>query len=192
MSVEKCGIGDCSLQRYCKGYCAKHYQRFVTWGDPTIVRTANWRNKPYIEGKPITQHRLYGVWTNMKQRCYDSANKSYEYYGGKGIKVCERWRNSFEDFLADMGERPKGYTLDRIDGTGDYKPLNCRWASRKQQANNKSNNRKLTLDGQRHTLAVWAEKTGIKQSTLTMRLNAYGWSVRDTLTIPVGRRRIIN
>lgn len=79
----------------------------------------------------------YRSWHGMKQRCLYPKNNRYEYYGGRGVKVCERWLESFENFLADMGERPPGMSIDRIDPDGDYEPGNCRWATSKEQNNNK-------------------------------------------------------
>lgn len=81
--------------------------------------------------------RLYKVWVMMKQRCYNPKNFKYPIYGGRGIKVCDRWLNSFEAFLEDMGERPEGLQVDRIDNDGDYEPGNCRWSTAKEQANNR-------------------------------------------------------
>jgi hypothetical protein len=80
--------------------------------------------------------REYKSWINLKQRCNNPNNKDWDEYGGRGIKVCDRWLNSFENFLTDMGERPRGYSIDRIDPNGNYEPSNCRWADNKTQRHN--------------------------------------------------------
>lgn len=110
------------------------------------------------------------VWHSMRARCGNPKHPSFHNYGGRGIKVCERWE-SFEAFLEDMGERPKGMTLDREDNDGDYCPQNCRWVSMKDNSNNRRNNRLLTLHGKTHTVAQWAALTGIKEGTIRARLH---------------------
>jgi hypothetical protein len=84
-----------------------------------------------------TKHYLYNTWHNMKGRCNNPKDAAYKYYGGRGIKVCERWNSSFENFVEDMGERPKGLTLDRIDNNGNYEPSNCRWTTMATQVANR-------------------------------------------------------
>lgn len=123
----------------------------------------------------------YKTWEAMKTRCGNPASKSYPGYGGRGIKVCERW-TIFENFLADMGERPNGTTLDRWpDNNGNYEPGNCRWASKQEQQRNTTANVLVEFEGQTLTQAAWAERLGISQATLSYRLRR-GWSVSDALT----------
>jgi hypothetical protein len=111
----------------------------------------------------------YQSWCAMRARCQNEHCDQYPRYGGRGIRVCERWQ-TFNEFLADMGERPLGATLDRIDRAGHYEPQNCRWASRIEQARNTSRNRLITVAGQTRCLAEWADITGIRYSTLKSRL----------------------
>lgn len=94
------------------------------------------KGEPY-SGKTVRGTVLYRAWCDMKQRCYNPKNWAYKYYGGRGIKVCEEWKNSFLTFAKDMGEHPEGMSLDRIDNDGDYCKSNCRWATKKEQMNNK-------------------------------------------------------
>ena len=104
------------------------------------------------------EHR---AWSRMKERCYNPHNKKYHLYGARGIKVCERWLNSFENFLADMGTRPSPeHSIDRIESHGNYEPTNCRWATIEQQNNNRSSNRWVVVDGQRMTVAQASRATG--------------------------------
>lgn len=119
----------------------------------------------------------------MKRRCYDPNNHKYQQYGARGIAVCERWM-SFDNFLADMGPKPAGMTLERKNVNGHYTPKNCIWASPKTQANNKTSNRLLTHNGVTLTSAQWAERTGINYVSLRMRLHR-GWSVERALTQPL-------
>lgn len=100
----------------------------------------------------------YFVYHRMIVRCSSAKDKSYARYGGRGISVCERWVNSYENFLADMGRAPSPkHSIDRKDNNGNYEPRNCRWATQKEQANNKRNNRWITFNGQTKTLAQWCD-----------------------------------
>lgn len=130
--------------------------------------------------------RLGRIYHNMKTRCYNSNYDKYQYYGGKGITVCDEWLQSYDAF--EKWAFNNGYddilTLDRIDPDGNYCPDNCRWVTRKEQANNRTSNRLLTYNGQTKTVQEWSEKTGICHRTLCGRLNA-GWSVKDALVTPV-------
>ncbi len=101
----------------------------------------------------------YNAWRNMRQRCNNPKHMSYPYYGGAGIQVCPRWQYSFKCFLDDMGERPLGYSLDRIDSKLNYEQGNCRWVPSEKQAQNKRNNRVLTLNGESFILAEWSRRT---------------------------------
>lgn len=129
----------------------------------------------------------YVSWSAMKQRCAESS-LSPQYYRDKGIRVCDRWQNSFEEFLGDMGERPsKQHSIDRIDPNGDYGPENCRWATIVEQARNTSANVLLTHNGETKCIAAWADVLGFDQSVIRDRLRL-GWSVAQALS-PVKRTK---
>lgn len=119
----------------------------------------------------------------MKQRCLNPNYDQYANYGGRGIKIASRWLD-FENFLADMGKRPEGMTLERIDNAKGYSLKNCRWASKKEQQRNRRTNRMLTHDGVTMCLMDWAKKLGIKQHSLSMRIDVYGWPVEEALSTP--------
>jgi hypothetical protein len=140
----------------------------------------------------LSRSREYRIWTGMKSRCYSKSRNCYANYGARGIKVCERWLNSFENFLADMGPRPSPkHSIDRIDNDGDYSPSNCRWATPKQQLRNTRTNRILVFRGKSLSVAQWAEDTGLSTNTLHERL-LRGWSVEKTLTHPYRQRKLSN
>lgn len=125
--------------------------------------------------------RAYRIWQAMRNRCRNKNVNNYENYGGRGIQVCERWE-SFENFISDMGDPPEDCSIDRINNDGDYTPENCRWASRVEQARNRSTNRRITLNGETRLLAEWAEGLGIDQSSLRERLER--WPIEAALTTP--------
>lgn len=110
----------------------------------------------------------YRTWASMKRRCHNPRHKLFYRYGGRGISVCVRWLN-FENFFADMGERPPGGSLDRIDNEGNYEPGNCRWASRLEQARNTSKTCRITIDGVTRCASEWSEISGIPQYIIAYR-----------------------
>lgn len=119
----------------------------------------------------------------MIQRCNNIKNQAYKDYGGRGIKVCERWLK-FQNFLEDMGERPDGYEIDRIDNDGNYCKENCKWSSSKENCRNKRNNRFLEYNNKKLCCAEWEEVIGIPQNIILLRIKR-GWSIEKTLTTPV-------
>jgi hypothetical protein len=130
--------------------------------------------------KKSKKSRIYNIWCSMRQRCNNRNNAKYSSYGGRGIKVCEKW-NSFENFLEDMGEPTTSkHSIDRIDNDGNYKPLNCRWATSHQQANNTRNNIIIKYNGEEKTLSEWCLDKNIIYSKALYRLNN-GYSVETIL-----------
>ena len=127
-------------------------------------------HRKHGHGRPKAQTPTYKSWSEMIARCSNPKSKIYRYYGGRGIAVCERWR-SFENFLADMGERPPERSLDRIDTNGNYEPKNCRWATKVQQMRNMRSNHLIEYHGEMLPLIVVAERVGINSSTLATRLD---------------------
>lgn len=112
----------------------------------------------------------FRVWATMLSRCYSESNRKFHRYGGRGIGVCERWRDDFAAFLADMGSRPSPrHSLDRIDNDADYSPTNCRWATQRQQQNNRANNRMVVCNGRRMSFADAARELGVSVNTLYSR-----------------------
>lgn len=118
----------------------------------------------------------------MLARCYQPSNSKYLAYGAIGVSVCDRWRESFVNFLADMGERPAGTTIDRIDGSLGYFPENCRWATTRQQQANISTNVNVEFSGKIQNISAWASELGLDASNLAWRLRQ-GWPVEKALTV---------
>lgn len=135
----------------------------------------------------LSHDRLYYIYNNMIRRCCEKTNAKYKNYGKRGICVCKEWRDDKSAFF--QWARESGYseelTLDRVDVNKGYSPDNCRWATQKQQANNKTNNTQLSYGEETHTLSEWADITGISRATISARINEYGWSVDEALSTPV-------
>lgn len=126
----------------------------------------------------------YRTWLSIKRRCFAPLDVNYYKYGGRGITMCDSWRNSFEQFYKDMGDRPIGGSIDRINNSLGYCHENCRWASNTQQQRNRSNNHCITLNGDKKCISEWAEFSSIKKHVILSRLRD-GWSEKDSLLTPV-------
>ena len=127
-----CKVDRCNRKDISKGYCSKHYQRFRKYGDPLYTKVE-------LHGKK--HEYIYNVWRGIKARCDNKKATGYANYGGRGILVCDRWKNSFSLFYRDMGERPSFYhQIDRIDNDGNYEPDNCRWVTAAENGQNRRTN----------------------------------------------------
>lgn len=133
-----------------------------------------------------TKRPEYQVWRGMRDRCNNPNDTRFKYYGARGIRVCKRW-DSFDIFLSDMGPRPtSNHTIERLKASGPYSPKNCRWATMKEQARNRSSNHRLTFEGQTKTLTEWAESAGISPELLRYRLRHWP---KDALFEPARKYR---
>ncbi len=141
------------------------------------------RSTKHGHNKRGKETRTYSSWRSMVERCSNIRNKDYYNYGGRGITVCKRWLK-FDNFLQDMGERPKNYSIDRIDNDGGYSRLNCRWATSKEQNRNSRNNRFVSCFGKFQCVGTWSEETKIPYLILWKRIYMYDWSPEKALTTP--------
>ena len=166
MEKIKCIVDGCSnFAKYKSGLCSKHYERLRLWGK--LEGRAKEERGNYKHGMRHTPE--YESWCNLRRRCLDTGCTMYKHYGGRGIKVCNRWlgEHGFENFIADMGRRPsKEYSIDRIDVNGDYSPENCRWATSEQQMANQRKSIRVVVDGKKKMcLAQAVRYTGICRQT---------------------------
>ena len=134
-----------------------------------------------VHGKSRTIE--HNTWSRIIGRCYNPKNWQYHNYGARGISVCERWRNSFPAFLEDMGSRPNGMSIDRIDNSGNYEPANCRWATPKEQSNNTRRTIILNVDGVEKSLTDWCGELGLNRQTVWQRVSKYGWDAKRALNL---------
>lgn len=167
-------------------------------GDLFLTRGPQFVSKPRRCGKHRgnfvhghTGHPLYYTYAGMITRCVNPKCSGYKHYGGRGIKVCSRWLQSFDNFLEDIGERPSpAHSIDRKDNDGDYEPSNCRWATRVEQAQNKGDyNRWFELNGERMVMADWADRVGVTRERMRQRVNkceANGVDPVEAITTPPG------
>lgn len=138
----------------------------------------------------MSKTTTYNVWASMLQRCNNPNSDKYQYYGGRGITVCERW-HVFENFLADMGERPsKNHSIDRIDNDREYGPDNCRWTTMRRQNRNRRSNIEIEYQGETMCLVDWADRLGLKYETVRQRIQNQGWSVENAFSHPIKPREL--
>ena len=168
LGVTKCTVASCFRRKVmCKGYHIKRNGR---------------------TSHLSTKTRLFKIWESMHERCERKNHVHYKDYGGRGISVCEEWTEfiPFRDWAMDNGYK-ETLTIDRIDCNGNYSPNNCRWVTNKEQQNNRRDNRKLTFNGEEHTISEWANITKINKTTIRARIDA-GWAIEDILTKSVKKR----
>lgn len=136
-----------------------------------------------------TKHNLtdtitYSSWSQMKCRCINKKHDKYKYYGGRGIKICDKWMD-FTGFYEDMGDRPDGKTLDRIDVNGDYCKENCKWSTFEEQCNNRRSNVEITYNNKTQNRTQWEKELGMKKGMLYQRITERGWTIEKALSTPV-------
>lgn len=216
--MAECSIVGCTNPTVARGLCRKHYSRWYKTGSPLgkqrqrnickiegcvnfvhshgLCATHSWRLKRY--GDPCkgwtpaastSNPYTYSSYQAMKGRCLNPKSHGYYNYGGRGIKICNRWLGTegFDHFLEDMGPRPIDMTLDRIDSDGDYCPENCRWADWKTQGSNRRGLALITYRGETHPLKEWSKILNISYPVLVQR-KYYGWSVKKMFEQPVRKR----
>lgn len=130
-----------------------------------------------------TGTKTYDTWRSIKQRCCNPSSKDWPNYGARGITICDDWADSFLNFVKDMGERPQGMTIDRIDVNKGYSKDNCRWATPEVQSNNRRTCVYVEFNGKSQSVADWAKEVGIERKTLEYRIRT-GWDVEKALTTP--------
>lgn len=177
------GGKDNTFRWFCECDCGRH-----TYAQPHSLKIGKTRGCGYSAG--CTTHGLsrtpeYSTWTGMKRRCYSPNHKSYKNYGGKGIIVCDRWLESFENFLEDMGNRPEDMSIERKDRDGNYEPSNCEWADNATQLENRSATVIIKYNGKTQSLKKWSEETGLPAPTIRDRMRKHKWSIEKALTTPV-------
>jgi len=136
-----------------------------------------------------TKTRTYNVWISMRKRCLNPNHKSYNDYGGRGITICNKWLDNFENFLDDMGESPNGKSLDRIDNNKGYYKDNCRWSSWKEQANNRRNSKIINFNGKSMCCSDWEKELNFGSGLIGKRLKN-GWGMNKILTTPAKPIRV--
>ncbi len=179
--------GHCSIA-YWKCKCSCGNEKIVAGTELRAGRTRTCggtvHRKEWQKKHGLTNSRIHQIWTAMKQRCYNQNADNYNRYGGKGVTVCDEWKENFQafyDWAMANGYRDD-LTIDRIDSNGDYEPSNCKWSTNLEQANNKRCNINITYNGETHTIAEWSRITKIPYGTLRRRIVDAKWDIETALT----------
>lgn len=186
-----CKAAGCERRSVAQELCAMHYQRLRKNGSTEIDAP----RERHGERNGARSSPEYQAWQNMRERCTNSGRKDFSYYGGRGIRVCEKWDKSFSAFLVDVGRRPSAaHTIDRKDTNGHYEPGNVRWATRAEQSRNRRPfsmkgksplQRLITANGITDNITGWARRLGVAREVVRNRLK-YGWDPVRAVTEPVG------
>lgn len=174
--MKVCQVDKCFKKHVAKGFCGMHYQR-----------VNNGRNvgdeKVQLARHGLRKNPTYNSWRGMKERCSNPKNKAFKHYGARGIKVCKEWEESFETFYDDMGERPDGMSLERIDIDSNYCFENCKWATVVEQRNNMSTNINITYDDRTQTLKQWCVELNLNYQLVRRRYHD-GWTIEKAFFKP--------
>lgn len=146
-----------------------------------------WARIKSSNSQTYERHSLRSVWKSMIKRCHNPNDPNWKWYGGKGITVCSEWRSSFDTFLKNMGDRPKGYFIDRIDNSIGYCPENCRWVTPAESTRNSSNTHWFTWNGKTQCVMDWAKEAGLNYNTVLQRILA-GWPPGKVFSQPRKRK----
>lgn len=183
------GVGRNGSAWFCKCDCGnivKVLQGYIKHGTKSCGCSVKERLIIVNTSHGMSRSYTYKSWASMIARCFNKNHDAYERYNGRGITVCDHWRK-FENFLADMGERPQGLTLERKNNAGNYEPGNCKWATTKEQNNNQRTNRILTFKGESMNLTQWSERLSVTPSLLKARFKL-GWSIERAFSEPIRQR----
>ena len=183
-------VDACNFLGVTRGVISSYFQKGL--------KCRGWSIKKIGERKHISKNgvkeRLYGVYYSIKARCYNPNVDYYDRYGGRGIVMCDEWKDSYENFKQwalstgyDENAEKGVYTIERIDVNGNYCPENCCWKTFKGQANNKRTNHVIEYRGEKHTLSEWAEILDINYTTLQSRICVYGWDIEKAFTTPINK-----
>lgn len=163
----------------------------------SITSRVIYRDKSYLDKNNgilkevkhgLSGTRIHSIWSGVMTRCYNDTDTAYKHYGGRGIKVDERWHDP-EVFVYDMATTYREYlTLERIDHNGDYSKDNCKWVIWSEQARNKRTNRRITINGVTKIADDWAKEYGIRQNTIITRITKYGWEPEKAVTTPINKK----